>query len=251
MLESAPPTFVLIHGAWHGGWCWGRVSERLRAKGARVLTPTLCGLAERASLATPEVGLLTHLNEIAALCDDEAQHGPLVLCGHSYGGLVLVGALEKMQAQTQVQAAVFLDAFVPQAGQSLFDMAGPQAAQRFASMSLEQRGCTLVAPVPAALFNVNEDDRAWVDAECTPQPLRCFTEKIGEVAAMARVSTKIYVRASAYAQPVFEATYRQFAQQPEWQCVSMPHGHDLMLDAPQDVSEVLWAAAVDTPHKHS
>ena len=153
MLESAPPTFVLIHGAWHGGWCWGRVSERLRAKGARVLTPTLCGLAERASLATPEVGLNTHINEIAALCDVEAQQGPLVLCGHSYGGLVLVGALEKIQAraQAQVKAAVFLDAFVPEAGQSLFDMAGPQAAQRFASMRLEQGGCTLVAPVPAAL----------------------------------------------------------------------------------------------------
>ena len=245
MPESALPTFVLIHGAWHGGWCWSRVNERLRKKGAQVLAPTLCGLAERASLATPELGLDTHINEIAALCDDMAQHGPLVLCGHSYGGLVLVGALEKMQAQAQVQAAVFLDAFVPEAGQSLFDMAGPQAALRFDSMRLEQGGCTFVTPVPAALFNVNENDRAWVDATCTPQPLRCFTEKNGEVAALASVPTKIYVRAGHYAQPVFEATYRQFAQHPGWQCVNMPHGHELMLDAPQEVSDVLWAAATD------
>ena len=90
---GATRTFVLVHGAWHGGWCWRRVSERLLAAGHRVFSPTLTGLADRAHLLTPEVNLMTHVQDVVGLIQSEELED-VVLCGHSYGGMVITGVAE-------------------------------------------------------------------------------------------------------------------------------------------------------------
>ena len=115
-VDPARRTFVLVHGAWHGGWCWTRVASRLRALGHQVFTPTLTGLGERAHLSGPGVDLSVHVEDVVALLRCEELQD-VVLCGHSYGGLVITGVAA--QAGAALRGVVYLDAFVPPDGQSL------------------------------------------------------------------------------------------------------------------------------------
>src|ERR1035441_10113729 len=109
-MMPASKTFVLVHGAWHGGWCWRRVADLLTAKGHKVFTPTLTGLGERSHLMSPTIDLTTHITDIANVIMWE-RLGNVVLCGHSYGGLVISGVVERIRKA--IEAMVFLDAFVP------------------------------------------------------------------------------------------------------------------------------------------
>jgi pimeloyl-ACP methyl ester carboxylesterase len=111
--------FVLVHGAWHGGWCWNRVAELLRARHHTVFAPTLTGLGERSHLLKPDIDLDTHILDIV----NEIKWKDLrdvILVGHSYGGMVVSGAVEKMDKS--IAALVMADAFFPADGQSMSDI---------------------------------------------------------------------------------------------------------------------------------
>jgi pimeloyl-ACP methyl ester carboxylesterase len=111
-------TFVLVHGAWHGGWCWQRVAKLLRARGHDVSTPTLTGVCERSHLLSPAIDLNTHINDIANLIKWN-ELANVVLVGHSYGGMVISGVAEK--SEKAIGSFVMLDAFYPENGESLMD----------------------------------------------------------------------------------------------------------------------------------
>src|SRR3984957_17388198 len=108
--EKRPP-YVLVHGAWHGGWCWGRVAERLRAAGHRVFTPTLTGLGDRAHLIAPHVGLATHVEDVIATLEME-DLSDVVLVGHSFGCAVIGGVADARA--DRIRRLVFLDALLLQ-----------------------------------------------------------------------------------------------------------------------------------------
>src|SRR6202046_1872488 len=92
---SKSNTFVLVHGAWHGGWCWRRVSDRLAAKGHYVIAPTLSGVGERSHLSPDEINLTTQINDVVGEIKwKDLDH--LVLVGHSYGGMVITGVAEQL-----------------------------------------------------------------------------------------------------------------------------------------------------------
>ncbi|MGE0628241.1 MAG: alpha/beta fold hydrolase, partial [Hyphomicrobiaceae bacterium] len=112
-------TFVLVHGAWHGGWCWSGVADGLRAAGHRVFAPTLTGLADRSHLMSRSIDLDTHIADVANLFEWEDVEDA-VLVGHSYGGWVVSGAIEKVLPR--VSSMVYLDAFVPDSGQRSYDL---------------------------------------------------------------------------------------------------------------------------------
>src|SRR5437763_6310667 len=101
-------TYVLVHGAWHGGWCWQRVTPLLRAAGHEVYTPTLTGLGERAHLGTPDVGLATHVEDIVTMLEYE-DLTDVVLVGHSYAGMVITGVAHAVPSR--LTHLVYLDAF--------------------------------------------------------------------------------------------------------------------------------------------
>ena len=103
-------TFVLIHGASHGGWCYDRVAAILRSQGHRVFAPTLAGLAERVAMDARRINLTTHINEVVALFERE-DLSDVVLCGHSYGGMVIAGVADRIP--DRIGNLVFLDAVVP------------------------------------------------------------------------------------------------------------------------------------------
>ena len=114
-------TFVLVHGAWHGGWCWQRVADRLRGSGHTVFTPTLTGLGERSHLLRGGIDLKTHITDVVNVIKWEGL-SDVVLCGHSYGGFVISGVAEQMAPA--IHSIVFLDAFVPRNGESVLDLTG-------------------------------------------------------------------------------------------------------------------------------
>ncbi len=153
-------TYLLVHGAWHGGWCYQRVMDKLRIAGCRAYAPTLSGLCERADLLSPKIGLQTHVDEIVDLAIRRNLH-EIILCGHSYGGMVISGAAEVLRQR--VKAVVYLDALVPEAGRSVLDYAGPGLRAVFDDL-LVRGGGRYLAPVPAKEYMLRDDDEVWVDS---------------------------------------------------------------------------------------
>jgi pimeloyl-ACP methyl ester carboxylesterase len=234
----AAATFVLVHGAWHGGWCYARVAKLLRANGHHVYTPTLTGLGERSHLAHKQITLTTHVTDVVNLLKFENLRD-VVLLGHSYGGMVISGVVEAVPER--IAALVYLDAFVPENGQSLHDLV-PEA-QRVRQLEAAATNGGFIPPIPAAHFGVNEADRAYVDAQCNPQPFETMRERLVLTGARERVMHKAYLRAADYTSIPFEAARARFSGQPEWFVASIAGGHDLMLDAPEELADALVAAA--------
>jgi pimeloyl-ACP methyl ester carboxylesterase len=231
-------TFVLVHGAWHGGWGWSRVAERLRQRGHTVHTPTLTGLGERAHLIHPGVDASLHIKDVLNLIAYE-DLTDIVLVGHSYGGCVISGVAEAVPGA--IRSIVFLDAFIPDDGDATLDLVQP-AVQDVIRAALA-RGDTTVPVRSAAAFNVNEADRAWVDRLATPQPIRTFTEKLKLTGACERVAKKTYVRAGGYPNVAFEQAFARAKADPSWRTYEVACGHDVMIDAPDRLTEILIEVA--------
>ena len=121
-------TYVLVHGAWGGGWKYARVAERLRKRGHVVFTPTLTGQGERSHLSSASINLTTHVTDILNVIRYEDLSG-VVLAGHSYGGMVITAVADAVPEK--ISALVYLDAFIPEDGKSLFDLNIPANTQMF------------------------------------------------------------------------------------------------------------------------
>jgi pimeloyl-ACP methyl ester carboxylesterase len=230
-------TFVLVHGAWHGGWCWRGVADLLERQGHKVYAPTLTGLGERSHLMSPNVGLSTHITDVVNVLKWEQLSG-VVLCGHSYGGMVITGVAEQMQAS--IGAIVYLDAFVPLDGESVFALTGP--AVHDALRAAQAKGLVAVPPRPAEAFGVYERNRAWVDCMNTPQPVATFTETIKVTGAAERIARKIYIRAATYPNPGFDKALARVKKDASWRAYDAPCGHDVMVDEPEWLAKVLLEA---------
>lgn len=233
-----PKTFILVHGAWHGGWCWQRVADLLEARGHKVHAPTLTGLAERRSELAPGIDLSTHAADVTDLVTRESL-GNIVLVGHSYGGMVITQVAEKIGSA--IASLVYLDAFLPEPGQSLLDLASPGTREALAKAIAS--GATTIAPIPAAAFKVNEADQAWVDARCTPQPAATMTQAVSGIEGRDGVLAKTYIRASGYPSASFDAGLAKARNLKGWRTYEVACGHDVMLDAPQRLAEILLEVA--------
>jgi pimeloyl-ACP methyl ester carboxylesterase len=230
-------TYVLVHGAWHGAWCWKRVARMLRAKGHDVFAPTLTGVGERSHLFAPTINLDTHIMDIVNEIKWQELNN-ILLVGHSYGGMVISGVAEK--AEKAIASFVMLDAFHSDSGQSLIDMQPPPAREAF--QAAEAKGDLAMPPRPAAFFHVNDKDAAWVDKMCTPHPIKCFTQKLTMTGARERIAKKSYIRAASFPSVYFDKS-REKAKAAGWRMYDVACGHDVMLDAPERLTEILLEVA--------
>jgi pimeloyl-ACP methyl ester carboxylesterase len=238
METTAKHTFVLVHGAWHGGWCWRRVSDLLERQGHKVFTPTLTGLGERSHLLRAGINVSTHVTDVANVLKWEGLSN-VVLCGHSYGGLVVSGVAEQMSSA--IGSIVFLDAFVPENSDSMAALTS--GAVRDNLKIAAERGDLGVPARSAAAFLVKDKDQAWVDAMCVPQPIGTMTEKITLTGARERIGKKAYIRASAYPNPGFDTAYARVKADTSWRTYEVPCGHDVMVDMPERLTEILVEVA--------
>ena len=223
--QSKRTTFVLVHGAWHGGWCWRRVADRLTAKGHYVVAPTLSGVGERSHLPPDSINLTTQINDVIGEIKWKDLNS-IVLVGHSYGGMVISGVAE--QLQNRIAAIVYLDAFMPADGQSLYDLNhAPSPTEKISP------------PHPAAYFHVNATDSAWVDSKLTPHPMQCFTEKLKVTSAYQAIPKKVYIRAPLFKNAAFDTALAQCRADRSWKTEIVTCGHDVMIDQPAEITAII------------
>ena len=231
--------YVLVHGAWHGGWCWRKVRAALEASGAEVHTPTLTGLGERAHLASREIGLDTHVADILGVLESE-DLSDVVLVGHSYSGIVVSAVADR--AVGRVARLVYLDAVVPQDGQCLYDRAPPQLRTHFeeqARIAGEGWLVPVSAMTPQFLGLKAEEDVRWVMPKLTPHPIRSFREAV-RLSAHFPQMPRTYIN-SIGDKPLGQPRTVQAHGIEDYHEVRT--GHDAMVTAPHDVAAFLRDAA--------
>lgn len=239
-MASERTTFVLIHGAWGGGWNYQRVAEALRAKGHVVYAPSLTGCGERAHLLDGNINLSLHIQDVLNLFKYEGIERA-VLAGHSYGGMVITGVADKIA--DKVSALVYLDAFLPSSGQSLWDINIPANTARYLGMAGDAGGMT-IAPPPASFWNLNAADVPAYERLAGPHPLACMTERLKLSGAHTAVKKKFYVWATELGRPSpFKPFYEQCNGDPDWETYALPCGHDVMMDLPEETTRILLRAA--------
>jgi pimeloyl-ACP methyl ester carboxylesterase len=231
-------TFVLVHGAWHGSWCWKRVRSALWAQGHEVFTPSLTGLADRLHLLSPQVDLETHITDVVNLIRSEELEN-VVLCGHSYAGCVISGVADRVS--DRIGALVYLDAFVLESGQSLHDTVPPELRHAQLEAARQAGDGWKLPPPPAEAFILTVKDRDWVSRRCTPQPLATHQQPITLTGAIDRIDNVTFVLANGYSPSLFPPFYEK-AKARGWKTIEMACGHDVMLEMPEELTSVLLAA---------
>lgn len=226
---------VLVHGAWHGGWCWRRVLPGLRAAGHAVHALTLTGLGERAHLLSPRIDLATHVQDVVALIEAE-ELDDVVLVGHSYAGMVITGATDRLP--DRIGRLVYLDAVLPEPGESWSSThdAATQARRREDIL----RSGSIAAPDPA-VFGLSGDDHAWVARRQTPQPGGVYDDALHFDAQRVFDRPRSFIDCVAPALPTIAVARRRVQQAPGWQVVTLQTGHDPMVSAPDDLVRALFA----------
>jgi pimeloyl-ACP methyl ester carboxylesterase len=232
--------FVLLHGSFHGGWCWGRVAPLLRIDGHAVHSPTLTGLGERSHLLSPDVGLSTHIEDIVNFIQGEAL-SDIVLVPHSQAGFVAAGVVELMPKQ--IRHIVYLDALLPEHGQSFMDVSDPDIIEAGLDACARLGDGWRVPPFPARTFGISDDhDVAWVDARLTAQSLKTFQEPLNIPEGQCHNVPSTYI---ACTRPVFAPSLsraREISMERGMPCIDLPQCHDAMITAPQDVARFVLDA---------
>ncbi|MGO9854675.1 MAG: alpha/beta fold hydrolase [Acidimicrobiales bacterium] len=231
-------TFVLVHGAMHGGWCWRDVHRRLAQHGHNVLRPTLTGQGDRRSGLAPDVGIATHVRDLDELLwFEDLRDVHLVL--HSYAG-VLAGPLAE-RAGPRLASVVYLGAFLTAPGESLLDVEPPAVAERYRRQVLED-GEGWYLPATAAFLEQwgvqDEVQRAWVGPRLTDFPFRCQADPTDFDPGPLERLRKVYVH---HTNPPLASLQRFYddAVAAGWETHELRRGHDMMLAAPEETAALL------------
>jgi len=205
-----------------------------------VFCPTLTGLGERAHLLSREVNLTTHIQDVVALLEVEELEN-VVLCGHSYGGIVITGVAAR--AKARLKQLVYVDSAILAEGESLSDVLPPEAVAARRKAAEASGGVSI--PVPKAEFFGIEDpgDRAWVDRRMTPQPFGSFDQKMHWGGPIGNGVPKLYVDCIQPAFPGLAAVKNRYRGQPGWEFVEIRTGHDAMVSAPEELARILLRLA--------
>jgi pimeloyl-ACP methyl ester carboxylesterase len=233
-------TFVLVHGAWFGGWCWEKVIPFLEAAGHEVYAPTHTGQAERAAELSPTVGLDTHIQDIVGLLEGKNLRG-VILVGHSYGGMVITGVVD--QVPKRIAHLIYLDTFVPRDGESMANISSifiwilrKKAKLHGDGWRVDSQGTYGVTTEP---------DRSWVCSKVTSQSLKTFEQPLhlknpGIVSGKPR--THINCTGGGRFRSVMRRILARRALPPSeagWHLRQLPTGHCAMITMPAGLADLL------------
>jgi len=225
--------FVLVQGAWIGGWYWRSTAQALRKAGHEVYTPTLTGLGERIHLMSPSIDLDTHVADIVNVIKQE-DLSDIVLVGHSYGGMVVTGVADLLP--DKVKSLVYLDAFVPNNGNALVNFLPPGHPPPKPASDYT------LAPLPASFFGATPEVAAMVDARTTPMPTACFTQALKLGGGIDRMKKKTYVYCNVPAPTTFTQFYEKLKDDKAWTVHTLPCTHLVQIDMPEELAKLLLQA---------
>lgn len=236
--------FVLVHGAWHGGWCWRKVAPLLRNAGVDVFAPTLSGLGERAHLADDldpsAINLDLHIRDITGLLEYEDLSG-VILVGHAYAGMVISGVAEA--SPERLKHMVYVNGVVPADGESMADQLAAVRGSQFSAWVREQieTGNGFLPPPDSAeevgrRWGITDpSDLAWVGSKVTPQPAAAMDQAVRLGRPEAKTIPRSFVGSS-------EAGFDSVAQRVKaagWPIHHINSGHDPFVTHPQELAEIL------------
>ena len=226
-------TFVLVHGSWAGSVVWRDLAPRLRKAGQDVYAPTLTGIGARKHLLSRQIDLNTHIQDVIGIIDD-ADLSDIVLVGNSYGGMVISGVADRVPEK--VASLVYLDAFVPENGQSLLSLLPPNL--RLATLPGED---WLVAPPTSAAFGLKRPEviALW-EGKSSPHPLVTLTQPLQLTGGISRVRRKMYILGTEPAR--FTQFYDKVKNKPGWTVHTLPCTTFMQLEMPDDLTAILLQA---------
>ena len=240
--ETKRKPIVLVHGAWGGAWVWRRVLGPLRQAGHEVHAVTLTGDGDRSHLRHPEINLSSHVADVvAAVVAEELRN--VVLVGHSYGGMVVTGAADRLlQDDPQaVSAVVYVDAMVPLSGERWCDTHAPEVvAQRTASA---QAHGGAFPPPSADVFGLDQEDSRWLQRRHVPHPFAPYREPIHYDEARWKALPKVFIDCTEPAFPTIAAMRTRVRSMDHFEVHELRTGHFPMISRPGELVDLLLEAA--------
>lgn len=236
MAATSPITFVLLHGAWHGAWCWKHVARRLRADGHEVFLPTLTGLGERSHLLSRDINLETCATDLinTLLWEDLRE---VVLVGHSFGGVAISAAADRIPER--IRHLVFLDSLIIQDGQSPFSVVPPEVAAQRRKLGQESSGGISIPVPPAEAFGVVDPaDAQWLREKCTPHPMSTYESILRLRHPVGNGLPATYIAVKPDYAPL-KAVREWVKTSTDWQYIEIDAGHDAMITSPAAVADLL------------
>lgn len=235
-------TFVLVHGAWCGGWVWRDVADILRTAGHNVYTPTLSGMGERSHLLTADIDLQTHIQDVINVIEYE-RLSDVALVAHSYGGMVATGVADKIT--DKIDALIYLDAALPKDGQVMLDNVSAERRATVIQLAKDEGG-GIGIPSSLLLDTGIEDDKqreAFLARTCM-HPLAAQLDPIHLDGNFQRIRRKAYVLAAISNSHHFRS-YMEWAQtEPGWVGEEIQSLHFPMATVPQETADMLMRLSV-------
>jgi pimeloyl-ACP methyl ester carboxylesterase len=232
-------TFLLVHGAMHGGWCWSRLTPYLRKQGHEVFTPTLTGMGERSHLLTRETGLFTHVEDLQGVLKFE-DLSDVIVVGHSYAGLVITQLAES--ASGRIRGLVYLAAFIARDGECLFDIQAKETQEYYLDWSRRMGEGWRLPPSEAFLARwgvTDPNDITWVAPRLTDFPLKCLFDRLALKKHAADRLPKAYIHCTREPMASALKPFAEMAKANRWEYGEIDSGHDVMVTNPEDLAELL------------
>lgn len=231
--------FILVHGAWAGGWCWRRVVPLLRAAGHAVYPITLTGVGERSHLLSRDIRLATHIRDVVNVIDNEELDN-IVLVGHSYGGIVITGIADHLleRGTPRLERLVYVDAVTPHPGESWSSQHAKETVDARVKAAAET-GNVSIPPPDAAAFGLEGADRDWVNRRQTPQPFGVYQDPLMFDAQRVASVPRTFIDCTDPALPTIAVMRQRVRSEPGWKVVEMRTGHDPMVSRPEELAKIL------------
>ncbi len=227
---------VLLHGGWQGGWVWKKLTPLLVAQGHSVYTPTLTGLGDRAHLAHTKIDLETHIQDVLTFLEMEDLHD-VVLVSHSYSGFIISAVAERVR--NRLHSLVYLDGFVPENGKRMTDYYILPVEIREAIIKTG-RESGFMEPLPLEALGVSDaSNLGWATPRVTKQPFATFDQPIRLVAPAASNLPRTYIACTISPSPTVGQFAKGVRDDPSWNFYELPTGHQAMMSAPLELSQIL------------
>lgn len=234
-------TYVLVHGAFHGGWCWSRVAQRLTAAGHTVYTPTQTGLGERRHLLSKDITMNVFVEDIVEVIEAEELHD-VYLVGHSFGGGAVTGVVDRIPQR--IRRLVYLDAGIPMEGKSSFDRLPPGVRETRIKAAEEFSGGVSIPIPPANTFGLTETaDVEWIQRRMTPHPLRTYMTVPTVTHPIGNGLPATYIRCTAPYYHNVDSSGAYAKSRQDWQYLEIKAGHDAMISHPEELTQILLSLA--------